>query len=53
MDQDQMSGREMAILAAQARANIRRLLDFASYQPEDEACFARVDSLLKGIVDDV
>lgn len=45
-----MSPFEMAILAAQTRANLARLRDFTTFQPDDEKALDRVDALLVDII---
>lgn len=52
MSKDTMSGAEMAILAAQTRANLARLTEFISWSAETEAALAVVDEQMKGIVEE-
>jgi hypothetical protein len=50
MQNDTMSEFEMAVLAAQTRANIARLREFTTFQPHDETAFDRVANVLAGLI---
>ena len=53
MREDTMGNAEMAILAAQARANISRLRDFNAFPDDLEASFDAVDAALRGMVEPI
>jgi hypothetical protein len=51
-DKDTMGDFEMAVLAAQTRANLARLREYNGFQPADERALDDVDRLLSGILSD-